>query len=63
MDEDKKYPLKYTSEPVEKYSTDKMTCQLVRLQLNDRGRAMYGYLFIPKGEANILPCWLLREPE
>ena len=49
VDEDKKYPLKYTSEPVEKYSTDKMTCQLVRLQLNDRGRAMYGYLFIPKG--------------
>ena len=36
VDEDKKYPLKYTSEPVEKYSTDKMTCQLVRLQLNDR---------------------------
>lgn len=47
--EDKKYPLTYTAEPVEKYSTDKMTCQLIRLQLNDKGRAMYGYLFIPKG--------------
>lgn len=47
--EDKKYPLTYTSEPVEKYTTDKMSCQLVRLQLNDEGRAMYGYLFIPKG--------------
>ena len=47
--EDKKYPLTYTAEPVEKYSTDKMTCQLIRLQLNNKGRAMYGYLFIPKG--------------
>lgn len=47
--EDKKYPLSYTLEPVEKYTTDKMTCQLVKLQLNDKGRAMYGYLFIPKG--------------
>lgn len=47
--EDKKFPLRYTIEPVEKYSTPKMTCQLVKLQLNDKGRAMYGYLFIPKG--------------
>lgn len=50
VEEDKKFPLKYTVEPVEKYTTDKMTCQLVRLELNDRGGAMYGYLFIPKGE-------------
>ena len=46
---DKKYPLTYTIEPVEKYTTDKMTCQLVKLQLNPEGKSMYGYLFIPKG--------------
>lgn len=47
---DKEFPLTYTSEPVEKYSTDKMSCSLIRLQLNPEGRAMYGYLFIPKGD-------------
>lgn len=25
-----------------------MTCQLVKLALNDQGQCMYGYLFIPK---------------
>lgn len=49
VEKDKQFPLTYTSEPVEKYSTDKMSCSLVRLQLNPDGRAMYGYLFIPKG--------------
>lgn len=48
--EDKKFPLQYTSEPVEKYSTDKMSCQLIKLQLNPEGRCMYAYLFIPKGD-------------
>lgn len=48
--EDKKFPLTYSIEPSEKYSTDKMTCQLVKLQLNPQGRSMYGYLFIPKGD-------------
>lgn len=47
--EDKKFPLTYTIEPVEKYSTDKMTCQLVKLQTTPGGKSMYGYLFIPKG--------------
>ena len=50
IEEDKKYPLQYSVETVEKYSTPKMTCQLVRLQLNDKGRCMYGHLFIPRGE-------------
>lgn len=49
VEKDKLFPLTYTSEPVEKYSTDKMSCSLVKLQLNPDGRAMYGYLFIPKG--------------
>lgn len=48
--EDKKFPLTYSIEPSEKYTTDKMTCQLVKLQLNPEGRSMYGYLFIPKGD-------------
>lgn len=47
--EDKKFPLTYTVEPVDKYTTDKMTCQLVRLQTTPSGKSMYGYLFIPKG--------------
>lgn len=49
IEEDKKFPLAYTTETVDKYSTDRMTCQLVKLQLNATGRSMYGYLFIPKG--------------
>lgn len=48
--EDKRFPLTYSVEAVDKYTTDKMTCQLVKLQLNAEGRCMYGYLFIPKGE-------------
>ncbi|MDE6037616.1 MAG: acetylxylan esterase, partial [Duncaniella sp.] len=48
--EDKKFPLTYTVEPAPQYTTDKMTCQLVKLQLNPEGRCMYGYLFIPKGD-------------
>ena len=43
------FPLQYTVEDVPEYTTDKMTCQLVKLQLNSEGRSMYGYLFIPKG--------------
>lgn len=45
-----KFPLKYTKEYVSKYSTDKMDCYLIKLQLNNRGQAMYGYLFYPKKE-------------
>lgn len=47
--EDRKFPLRYTAEPSEKYTTDKMICQLVKMDLNDEGRSMYAYLFIPKG--------------
>lgn len=49
--EDAKFPLSYTMEPVEKYTTDKMTCQLVRMKLPGKWvKEMYAYLFIPKGE-------------
>ena len=38
------FPLLYTKERVEKYSTDKIDCYLVKLQLNSRGQSIYGYL-------------------
>lgn len=49
LKDDAAFPLRYTAEPVEKYSTDKMSCQLIKLDLNDSGRCMWAYLFIPKG--------------
>ncbi len=48
LKEDARFPLTYSIEPVEKYTTDKMTCSLVKLQLDSSGRCMWGYLFIPK---------------
>ncbi len=41
-------PLQYTKERVEKYSTDKIACYLVKLQINKQRQAIYGYLFYPK---------------
>lgn len=46
--DDSRQPLSYTVEDVEKYSTDKMTCRLVRMAVTERGDSMYAYLFIPK---------------
>lgn len=43
-----KLPLIYTKELVKEYCTDQMDCYLVRLQVNERGQAIYGYLFYPK---------------
>ena len=42
------FPLKYTKEKAEKYCTEKIDCYLIKLQLNNRGQAVYGYLFYPK---------------
>lgn len=42
------FPLTYTREPAPEYSTDKIDCWLVKLQLNKKGQAVYGYLFMPK---------------
>ena len=42
------FPLTYTKEYVEKYSTDKIDCYLIRLQLNKQNQCIYGYLFYPK---------------
>lgn len=43
-----KFPLKYTKEKAEEYCTEKIDCYLIKLQLNNRGQAVYGYLFYPK---------------
>lgn len=48
--EDRKVPLEYTSEPAPQYTTEKMTCQLVKLRLAPENHYMYGYLFIPRGD-------------
>lgn len=42
-----KFPLTYTMERVEEYTTETFDCYLVKLQLNKRGQAVYGYLYIP----------------
>lgn len=49
LDEAAAYPLTYSCEPAPEYCTDKIDCFLVKLQLNARGQAIYGYLFYPKG--------------
>lgn len=42
------FPLKYTKEKAEEYCTEKIDCYLIKLQLNNRGQAVYGYLIYPK---------------
>lgn len=44
-----KVPLKYTRTRAEEYCTDRVDCYLVKLSVNQRGQAIYGYLFYPKG--------------
>lgn len=48
----KKVPLKYTIKPVPEYSTDKIDCYLVKLQVTGRGQAVYGYLTRPKAKGS-----------
>ena len=43
----RKSPLKYSIEDAPEYTTDKMTCRLLKLQTVD-GHSVYGYLFVPK---------------
>lgn len=52
MAEEAQFPLTYTKEYVAKYSTDKIDCYLIRLQLNKQNQCIYGYLFYPKAEGN-----------
>lgn len=48
MNEMSTFPLKYSKEKVDKYSTEKIDCFLIKLQLNKKKQAIYGYLFYPK---------------
>ena len=40
--------MSYTKELAKEYCTDKIDCYLVKLQIDKKGHAMYGYLFYPK---------------
>lgn len=44
----KSFPLKFTKELAKKYCTDKIDCDLIKLQLDKDGHSIYGYLFYPK---------------
>lgn len=45
----RKTPLSYTTEPADEYTTDKFTCQLIKLKVDRDNHYVYAYLFIPKG--------------
>ncbi len=44
----KKTPLKFTKELAPEYCTDKVDYYLIKLDINNRGQAVYGYLSMPK---------------
>ena len=54
----KKVPLKYTTKYVPEYSTDKIDCYLIKLDVTSKGQAIYGYLTRPKapGKYPVVLC-------
>lgn len=44
----KQVPMSYTKELYKDYCTDKIDCYLVKLQIDNMGHSMYGFLFYPK---------------
>lgn len=44
-----KVPLQYTMREAPQYSTDAFTCSLVKLRVGEKGKSIYGYLFMPRG--------------
>lgn len=48
ISEAERFPLTYTRELFHEYTTDKVDCYLIKLQLNRQGQSVYGYLFCPK---------------
>lgn len=46
--ESSEFPLKYTKEIAKEYCTEQIDCYLTKLFLNNKGQAIYGYLFYPK---------------
>ena len=48
VEELKQVPMSYTKELYKDYCTDKIDCYLVKLQIDQMGHSMYGFLFYPK---------------
>ena len=48
VEELKPVPMSYTKELYKDYCTDKIDCYLVKLQIDNMGHSMYGFLFYPK---------------
>lgn len=48
VEELKQVPMSYTKELYKDYCTDKIDCYLVKLQVDNMGHSMYGFLFYPK---------------
>lgn len=48
VEELKQVPMSYTKELYKDYCTDKVDCYLVKLQIDNMGHSMYGFLFYPK---------------
>ena len=42
-------PLKFTKEPFPAYSSDKVECFLVKLEVDRQHHSLYGYLMLPRG--------------
>lgn len=48
VEELKQVPMSYTKELYKDYCTDKIDCYLIKLQIDNMGHSMYGFLFYPK---------------
>lgn len=48
VEELKQVPMSYTKELYKDYCTDKIDCYLVKIQIDNMGHSMYGFLFYPK---------------
>lgn len=48
VEELKQVPMSYTKELYKDYCTDKIDCYVVKLQIDNMGHSMYGFLFYPK---------------
>lgn len=48
VEELKQVPMSYTKELYKDYCTDKIDCYLVKLQIDNMGHSVYGFLFYPK---------------
>ncbi len=60
LDELASMPLIYTMTPSPQYTTDSFNAYLVKLTVNDKKKAVYGYLFIPRdaepGSCPVVMC-------